>query len=146
MNDEYGVKLAEDYAQASLDESRKSGCVIAFGEDIVATGANNFPPDVSRTPERLQRPTKYTFTEHAERTAIYAAARFGQELDGATAYLNWYPCADCARALAMSGISRLVCVEPDWTETRYGFHDARAILEESGVEVKYVGQKQEKAK
>jgi dCMP deaminase len=146
MTDEFGVKLAEDYAQCSQDESRKSGCIIAIGDHLITSGANNFPPGVARTDERLQRPAKYTFTEHAERTAIYLAAKVGVALAGSTAYLNWYPCADCARALAMSGIIRLVCVEPDWTEVRYGFHDARAILEESGVKVTYVGKKQEVAK
>jgi len=158
MNDAYWMKMAEDVAQyTSLDESRKSGCVFVQPPDVVingipvselmlTTGANNFPPQVNRTPERLQRPAKYVFTEHAERTAIYTAAAMGVSLRGATAYVNWYPCAECARALVLSGITRLVCYEPDWTETRYGFHDAKIILDESHVQVDYVGQKQEKAK
>lgn len=152
LKDQYWMKMAEDVAQGSLDDSRKCGCVFVSQEfdrcDLMLTaGVNNFPPLVHRTPpERQQRPGKYTFTEHAERDAIYAAARSGVALRGATAYLNWYPCADCARALVLSGVVRLVCYEPNWEETRYGFQDARAILEESKVIVDYIGKKEEQAK
>ncbi len=37
--------------------------------------------------------------------------------------------------LAAVGTKRIHCVEPDWTEARYHFNDARAILEEGGVEI-----------
>lgn len=152
QKDQYWMKFAEESAQGSLDDSRKCCCVFVrpsrfiYDDLLLTVGVNNFPPMVARTPERIQRPAKYIFTEHAERAAIYQAARIGVTLARSTAYLTWYPCADCARALVLSAIERLVCYEPDWTETRYGFHDARAILEESKIEVIYFGQKQEKAK
>lgn len=79
--------------------------------------------------ERIGRPACYQFTEHAERAAIYQAARTGTKLAGSTVYLTWYPCADCARALVAVGVDRLVAVEPDWKETMYGFYEARAIME-----------------
>jgi dCMP deaminase len=84
------------------------------------------------------RPLKYAYTEHAERTAIYKAAAAGIELSGGTMYLTWYPCADCARAIVLSEIKRLVCFEPDWSEERYGFNDARQILSEGGVLVEFM--------
>lgn len=144
MDQAYLIR-AEVEAGQSQDPSRKTGCFIV-GPRVSAGGYNCFPTGVAVTPERMQRPAKYVFTEHAERNAIYYAAKYGDKLEGCTAYLNWYPCADCARALVQVGIARLVCYEPNWNETQYGFVDARAILEEGGVIVNYAGVKEEKAK
>jgi dCMP deaminase len=132
------LEQAEMVAQLSPDPSRKTGCAIVMNqfhdgtERAVVTGVNEFPRGV--TP-RLERPAKYVFMEHAERNAIYNAARRGIVLYGATIYLTWFPCADCARAIVCAGIKKLVGYEPDWTEERYGFKDARTILEEGGVEI-----------
>lgn len=132
---EYALKLAS----YSLDESRKTACVLV-GPDgrRITEGINKFPNGVMRTPERCARPDKYDFTEHAERTALYHAAAVGLECGGAVAYVTWFPCADCARALAMVGVTRLVCFEPDWTEERYGFRRAAVILKESGVNITFL--------
>jgi dCMP deaminase len=126
------IRMADIFAQASPDTSRKTGCVIQRGDRTLMHGVNTFPRGVK---PRLSKPEKYAFTEHAERNAIYEAAQFGVALDGSTIYVNWFPCADCARAIVQSGIKKLVGYEPDWTETRYGFKDARTILEEGGVEI-----------
>lgn len=134
------LKLAKDTAEAmSKDESRKSGCVFANGFYFVVSGYNDFPRGVARTAERLKRPAKYDFTEHAERNAIYFAAMTGHPLNGCTAYLTWFPCAPCARALVQVGIVRLVCYEPDWSEEQYGFHAAKEILTEGGIQIDYAG-------
>src|SRR5579859_1849886 len=126
------IKLADYYAQSSPDPSRKTGCVIQFYSKTLVHGFNTFPKGV--TP-RLERPEKYVYIEHAERNAIYAAAKLGIVLEGTTIYVNWFPCAECARAIVQSGIKKLVGYEPDWSEERYGFKDARTILEEGGVEI-----------
>lgn len=76
-----------------------------------SAGYNGFPRNVNDTIEyRHDRPLKYEFTEHAERNAIYNAARVGVPLSGCTLYLNWWPlpCADCARAVIQSGITSVV--------------------------------------
>jgi dCMP deaminase len=87
--------------------------------------------------ERHERPAKYSWTEHAERNALYNAARVGISVIGCTAYVNWFPCIDCARGLVQSGIVRLVGLLPDHTDERWGsaFQFATAMLEEAGVEV-----------
>jgi dCMP deaminase len=137
------VDRAKAFSKASPDTSRKTGCVIDTYNSLwegyaLIYGCNNFPDGVLITPERLSRPLKYAYTEHAERMAIYKAAAAGIELSGSTMYLSWYPCADCARAIVLSEIKRLVCLEPDWSEERYGFNDARQILSEGGVTVDFV--------
>jgi dCMP deaminase len=137
------IQRASVFAKLSPDTSRKTGCVIdcreVYGAHIpLLYGCNMFPNGVHVTPGRLERPAKYVFTEHAERNAIYLAASRGIKLYGATMYLSWYPCADCARAIVCCGIQRLVAVEPDWSEERYGLNDARQILLEGGVRVDFI--------
>lgn len=136
MTNKYYLKLAEANAELSPDPSRKTGCVIvmpndAQGRTVIVHGNNHFPQGVK---PRLEKPEKYTYIEHAERNAIYAAAKTGTPLAGGTIFLTWYPCADCARAIVQSGIKRLVGHEPDWSEERYGFKEAQIILGEGGVE------------
>jgi dCMP deaminase len=130
------IKIAERYAEASPDPSRKTGCVLTrfmIGKEwMMHYGINTFPSGV--TP-RLERPEKYTFIEHAERNAIYKCARSGTPIEGATIYLTWFPCVECARAIVCAGIKKLVGYEPDWEEQRYGFIEARTILQEGGVEI-----------
>jgi dCMP deaminase len=46
--------------------------------------------------------------EHAERNAIFDALLPRNLLKGATMYSTLFPCADCARAIVASGVSRLV--------------------------------------
>ena len=45
---------------------------------------------------------------HAELNAILFAARNGSSIDGATMYVTLSPCPDCAKAIAQSGIKKLV--------------------------------------
>ena len=59
-------------------------------------------------PERYERSQKLLFTEHSERNAIYTAAKRGVPLQGCRIYLEWYPCADCMRAIIQSGIVEIV--------------------------------------
>lgn len=108
------LELAKSVGQWSKDRSTKVGCVIVGPDrEIRSTGYNGFPRGVNDEPDcRHARPTKYLFTEHAERNAIYNAARMGTSLLNCTLYFYWPasgpPCADCARAIIQSGISRVV--------------------------------------
>jgi dCMP deaminase len=105
-------------ASWSKDASRKTSAVIVdYRNSLLSIGWNGFPRGVcDDAPDRNSRPAKYSWTEHAERNAIYNAAANGIAIKGATMYMPWYPCADCARAVIQSGIAELVCVEPDWDD------------------------------
>ena len=100
--DERFMEMARTIAGWSKDRSRKVGCVIVGpGKEIRASGYNGFPRDVNDDVEaRHQRPAKYRWTEHAERNAIYNAARSGVSTMGCVIYLPWFPCMDCSRAIA----------------------------------------------
>ena len=122
------IEMAEFVATKSKDTSTKVGCVIVgLDNDVRAIGYNGLPRGVNDdVPERLARPAKYLWTEHAERNAIYNAARTGAQLKGCTAYMVWFPCAECARALIQSGIQYIVL-------SREG-HDSR-MQERKGSQV-----------
>ena len=46
--------------------------------------------------------------EHAERNAIYNAARCGTPLEGCTLYVEIMPCMDCGRAIVQAGIREVI--------------------------------------
>ncbi len=132
------LALARHVAEWSKDRSRKVGCVIVGPDhEVRSLGYNGFPRGVNDdAAERYERPAKYSWTEHAERNAIYNAARIGVSLRGCTAYLPWYPCMDCARALVQAGIWRLVCgQEPDLNDPKWGadFAEVPNLLREGGI-------------
>jgi dCMP deaminase len=106
------IDAAELYSTKSKDRSTGVGAVIVGpNHEIRSAGYNGFPRNVNDNIEcRHDRPAKYEFTEHAERNAIYNAARMGTPIDGCTMYLNWLPlpCPDCARAVIQSGIKEVV--------------------------------------
>lgn len=110
--DEFYIELAQLWADKSKDRSTGVGAVI-IGPDMEqrSAGYNGFPRKVDDSVEcRHDRPLKYEFTEHAERNAIYNAARMGTPLKGCVMYLNWWPlpCPDCARGIIQSGITTVI--------------------------------------
>lgn len=108
--DEYFLQISKTVALKSKDKSSKVGAVIVGPDhEIRSTGFNGLPRGMDdNDPEKQDRPAKYKFFEHAERNAIYNAARFGAETKGCTMYCVWPPCSDCARAIVQAGIVRLV--------------------------------------
>jgi dCMP deaminase len=136
------LALANEIGNWSKDRSTKVGCVIVGSHNqLLTAGYNGFPRGVDDdSDERHERPAKYLWTEHAERNAIYNAARHGIALQGAAIYLPWFPCAACARAIAQVGITSLVAIRPDMDYRDWGkdFRVAEEMLKESGVNIRYV--------
>ena len=129
----------------SKDPNTKVGCVIVdSNKQTKSEGYNGFPRGVDdNVPERQERPKKYSFYEHAERNAIYAAGRFGASVDGCTLYVTMPPCADCARGIIQSGIKQVYYLEPsadkvrkipngNWRDT---VEDSFKMFQEAGVKV-----------
>ena len=137
------MDLARHIASWSKDRSRKVGCVVVgpHGQEVRATGFNGFPRGVKDdVEERHQRPAKYDWTEHAERNAIYNAARVGTAVENCTLYVTLFPCAGCARAIIQSGIGRVVTVpapkdDPVWDKE---FKIAKEMLHAAGVVLSYM--------
>jgi dCMP deaminase len=107
--DEYYLEMAALVASRSEDESTKCGSVIVgLSNQVISTGYNGFPRGVTNLPERNERPIKYKYFEHAERNAIYNAARSGVSTLGSVIYMTGYPCCDCARAIIQAGITAII--------------------------------------
>jgi dCMP deaminase len=139
------MRLAQYLGTWSKDRSRRVGCVIIGPEnDIRSTGYNGFPRDIDDSVEhRYERPLKYMWTEHAERNAIYNAARLGTPVGGCRMYLPWYPCIDCARAIVQCRISELIAIEPDWNDPQWKDHFGvtRQLFSETELIVRFLDPK-----
>lgn len=123
----------------SHDQHTQNGALLRTPAGYVVTAANRFPPDVIVSAERLARPAKYQYIEHAERNVIFAAAKIGVQTHKATLYCPWFACADCARAIILAGITRVVGhVRPRqhsperWAESMLS---ADQMLREAGVTI-----------
>lgn len=133
---------AYNAATKSPDLSTQNGAVIVAYNNVVLQACNELPRHVKHKNERLQRPLKYDFTEHAERNVIYEAARLGVSVQGCTMYACWAACADCARAIIQSGIAKVVTHKDTMDLTPEHWKDsinkAFEMFEESGVVIEFV--------
>ncbi len=107
----YFIDMANLVSAKSKDRSTHVGALIVGPDrELRSTGYNGFCRGVDDDiNSRHERPEKYMWTEHAERNAIYNAARAQIGTKGCTMYLNWEPkpCADCARAIIQAGIIKV---------------------------------------
>jgi len=141
---DYFLTIAESVKLKSKDRRTQIGAVIV-GEDkeIVSTGFNSFPRGIDdNVEERQVRPEKYFWFEHAERYALYNAARIGVSTKNTTMYLTCgIPCADCARGIISSGIRAIYCKQEDTTKNRehWDEHAKRSVqmFQEAGVDIFY---------
>jgi dCMP deaminase len=143
--DEYYLNICREVAARSKDPNTQVGCVIAGpAHEIRTTGYNSLPRGIrDDVPERLERPTKYLWMEHAERNAIYNAARCGTPLEGCTLYVEIMPCMDCGRALVQAGIREVVISGQRMSQysSEYfqeHFEKVQELFQEAGVRVRQV--------
>lgn len=134
------VEMIRDAMQSAAarsdDPHTQIGCVITSPRgDILVNTANSLTNGVRPSPELLERPEKYDWIEHAERNAIFVAAKYGCALEGAHMHIPGFPCVECARAIVQSGISELHCGAPHTDDPRYKFEKARTILAAASVKI-----------
>ena len=126
----------------SKDTSTKTGAVVVGPDrEIRATGYNGLVRGVDDDiPERLERPTKYDFFEHAERNALYNACLTGVSVKGCTLFATHAPCVDCARAIIQSGIQTVITnkIVIDETTPKNTWRDKLSVsaqmFKEAGIE------------
>ena len=143
--DRYFLDLAYQIAINSKDPHYKTGCAITTAPPeraIVSTGLNGPPMGINDDiPERFERPEKYHWMEHAERNAIYLAARRGgSSLRGCTIYQPSWPCMDCARAICQVGITELVMHKEAVPHSGHADVEDRVkqLFKEAGVNWRFV--------
>lgn len=141
------LKLCDAAKTESQDPDRQVGAVLVGADGrILATGTNTPPIAINFTPQDSARAIRenpdwrHYMLEHAERNAIGAARRKGEDLTGSTIYISLFPCADCARAIVAEGIARVVAPQIDtgtpgderW-QTHFKF--SQWIFELAGVQI-----------
>lgn len=137
------LERAYEAALHSRDPSTQNGAVIIspLTGQILVEGCNNFPHGVKETPERWERPLKYFYVEHAERAAILESARIGLATNGLWMVCPWFACADCARAIALCGITKVIGYKRqfDASPERWldSINEANKMLDDCGVVREY---------
>lgn len=137
--DDYFMSLASVIKTRSKDPNTQVGCVIVGpNNEIRTTGYNALPFNVLNKPERFERPEKYKWTEHAERNAIYLAARIGTSVAGCRIYQPGLPCIDCARAIVQAGIVEVIHADVPWGSSTVGpdYDFVKELLYEAGVKIR----------
>ena len=140
MNTEELLDAAIIAARQSPNRQRRVGAVLLpLGGTEPLSTCNSFPRGVQDTDLRHQGNGRLIWQEHAERNAIYAAAKAGIALDGASLASSYFPCVECARAIVQSGIRHVHTIPPDLTDPVWGesFIYSRAVLQEGGVEMHF---------
>ena len=133
------MAMAYNTARFSPDLSTQNGAVIVEQKTGRGVGAGcNRPPDGVAL--RPNRPEKYLFTEHAERMAIFnALVANGRDLSDCVMVCAWAACADCARAIVLSGLKVLVRHVPkhNYANDRWDVSVTAGdvIMHEGGVKV-----------
>lgn len=129
------IDMAVMVSSWSKDPSTKVGCVIADSDHAqLSEGFNGFPRGIADDERLQQREIKYRLIVHAEANAIAAAARNGHGLKGATAYVTFCPCPQCAALLIQAGIVRVVTIDGATPEHwKAECEIAKGMFREAGV-------------
>jgi dCMP deaminase len=103
--DEYFINVADLASVRSPCERLKVGCVLVKNNRLISMGYNGF---LGGTNINLYvRDGHEQATIHAEINAITDAAKRGASIDDCVAYVTHYPCLNCYKALASSGIKKV---------------------------------------
>src|SRR6476469_5847843 len=134
-------------AAASPNQIRKVGAMLITadrGAEIAA--CNTFPPGIRNLPERVVGDNRFIGLEHAERAAIFEAARRGLATDGGTLVSTYFPCTGCARAIVQTGMKTVAAPRPEYDDPVWGesFRTSAAILAEGAVEVVFLAEDQDR--
>ena len=138
--DEYFMDIARQVATRSTCLRRQVGAVAVSKDNrILGTGYNGALPgtphcdEVGCLRQQLGIPSgqrqEICRAQHAEANVCNFAARYGVALDGAVMYVTNQPCTTCVKAMATSGIRRVVFDAP------YPDELACKIAAEAGMEL-----------
>jgi dCMP deaminase len=137
-------RALSDDPKGKINPSSAVGAIIVGEVGILATSANVLPPGLAtgmvNSDGNISDADRYFVIEHAERAAIFKALMLNKDLRGTTIYCTRFPCADCARAIIWSGITRAVFsdglskVSP-WLQSQQA---ALRMMREAGIVVRVI--------
>ena len=103
--DQYFMSLALLISSRSSCKRLKVGCVLVKDTRVISVGYNGF---LAKLPHlSIVRDGHEQATVHAEQNSIADCAKRGISCANATAYITHYPCINCAKILASSGIKTI---------------------------------------
>lgn len=108
--DEYFLEQARLASTRSSCSRASVGAVIAIDNSCIATGYNGGVAGLDSCCEvgHYLEDDHCIRTVHAEMNAILQCARQGHSTLNGTIYVTHYPCLNCMKAIAQSGIKRIV--------------------------------------
>ena len=125
-------------AMFSNDERTNIGAVLTNSDhDVLSMGYNQIPSKVRDTSYRQSRGEKQNWFDHAERNAIYNAAKLGIATKDSILFTNGIPCPDCTIGVIQAGISHIV-VDHHWNMHNSNpekYNRSIAMLMDAGIEV-----------
>lgn len=131
------MAVAQAAAEHSSDWWRRVGAVLVKDGHALNSVYNTHVPDQNQPyfngdPRGNFHKGQYielTTAFHAEAQLIAQAAKAGLSVAGCSLYVTTFPCPNCAKLIAYSGISKV------FYQTGYAMVDGESILKEQGVKV-----------
>ena len=102
---EYFKEIVQITSKRSSCNRLQVGCLLVKDNRIISQGYNGFLPGLPH--ESIIRDNHEQATVHAEQNAISDCAKRGVSCIGCTAYITHYPCINCFKILAASGIKEI---------------------------------------
>ena len=103
--EEYFKNIVEITATRSPCHRLQVGCLLVRDNRIISQGYNGFLPGLPH--ESIIRNNHEQATVHAEQNAISDCAKRGVSCLESIAYITHYPCINCFKILAASGIKEI---------------------------------------
>ena len=138
--DSYFMGIAYMAGLRSKDINTKVGaCIVTEDNRILSTGFNGAPRKMNDdlVPKANDKDlpwldTKYPYICHSEINAILNFRGSASEFDRARIYVTLFPCNECAKAIAQSGISEVIYMEDKHPEEDI-YKASRKILDACGI-------------
>ncbi len=134
---QFFLQLARTEAEKSADWWRQVGVAVIKDGEVILTAYNHHLP--SEQQAYINGDPRADFHKgdhielstaiHAEAAAIAEAARQGLSLAGATIYVTTFPCPNCAKLIAQSGMKEVVFADG------YSMLDGEQVLKTAGVTI-----------
>ncbi len=130
------MSMAKLAAKRSKDPSTQVGaCIINEDNIIIGMGYNGMPKGNDEFPwTREGDDNKYKYVIHAEANAILNAIK---NLKGSTIYVSLFPCNECAKMIAQSGIKNVIFEDNKYKDT-LEVQISEKILSSCGVKTKQI--------
>ncbi|MCP4653118.1 MAG: cytidine deaminase [Candidatus Omnitrophica bacterium] len=136
---QYFMKMAHLASERSTCLRRAVGAVLVKNKQILATGYNGAPTNISHCEDvgclrqKLKIPSgqRHEICRglHAEQNVILQAARHGVSLCDSVLYITHTPCSICAKMIINAGIKEIICAGT------YPDENAQTFLKEAKIKL-----------